>query len=168
MISRPERAAAAVAISLSAVILAAACGNDSDFDAGLPEARTDEVVSDEEREDFAEAYNDAIGAGGGGTLQFDGAKIPIDSAICVLDGPRIEVGTVGQKYRVLVSGDRDDLDLQILDPEGIQWFDGSKTPGGPPGGQATIEGNVVTGAENVWWNNQDDREITASFTLKCP
>lgn len=152
-------------------LLVASCGGEDD--SGSAGSVTDDdaiefgLGDDEGLDEVADALNEAIGAGGGGVLVFDGTEYPIESAVCSLDSQRVDVGTVGSGYRVLVSGDPADLSLQILGPETL-WFDGGRTADGPPSGQATIDGNTITAAENVWWNNQDDREVMASFVIECP
>lgn len=123
--------------------------------------------SEDDLEAFAEALNEAQGAGGGGTLTFDGVDYPIESAICMLEGSRIDVGTVGSDYRVFVTGDPTDLDLQILDPDFLQWFDGDPTDA-TSDGKATIDGKTIRAENNSWWNNADDRVVEASFVIDCP
>ena len=100
-------------------------------------------------------------------MLFDGAEYAIDSVVCVLEGDRVDVGTVGADYRVFVSGDTTDPSLQILDPDGIQWFDGDPTDAASAAA-VTFDGSTITAAEITWWNNQNEREITASFVIECP
>jgi hypothetical protein len=139
-----------------------ACG--SDDDGGTAGTDNEEL---EELEDFADAVNEAQGAGGGGTLTFDGTEHPIDSALCTNDGGRIDVGTVGPDfYRIFVTGEVDDLRLQILTPEGVQWFDGSPTQENKP--TVTVEGSIITATGGTFFNNQDDQLIVAEFTIECP
>ncbi len=138
----------------------AACGSDGDGGGG---AGTDNADLD----DFADAVNEAQGAGGGGTLTFDGTEHRIDSALCTNDGGRIDVGTVGpDSYRIFVTGEVDDLRLQILTPEGVQWFDGSPTQENKP--TVTVEGATITSTGGTFFNNQDDQLIVAEFTIECP
>lgn len=157
--------------TLSFLVVACGGGDDSDSDsAGLvPGDDTTEfgLGDDQESDELADALNPTGGSGGGGTLVFDGVDYPIESAVCALDSQRVDIGTVGGGYRVLVSGDPSDLSLQILGPETL-WFDGGSAADAPPSGQATIDGNTITAAENIWRNNNDDREVTASFVIECP
>ena len=148
----------AVALPLALV----SCGDDDDgfgsFDSGSDDAA--------ELQEFADAMNEATGAAGaGGALLFDGQEYPVESAICQLDGDNIDVGTLGANYRIFVSGDPASPSLQILDPDGIQWFD-EQTAGS--GGKVSIDGSTVVAEEHTWWNNQNDDEITASFVVECP
>lgn len=104
--------------------------------------------------------------GGGGTLTFDGEEIEIASAVCVLQGDSFDVGTVSDNgFRVLASQNnpQNPVSAQILDADGIQWF-----PEGNGRDEATLNGSTVTSEEQSYFNNSDDRTVTASFTIECP
>lgn len=169
--THPTRKLATVGAVATLTLLVAGCGGGDDSDSAgvLPgdDAAEFGLGDEQESDELADALNEAVGAGGGGNLVFDGVEYPIESAVCSIDSERVDIGTVGGGYRVLVSGDPADLSLQILGPDTL-WFDGGRTADGPPSGQATIDGNTITAVENVWWNNQDDREVTASFVIECP
>lgn len=150
-------------------LVLAACGGDDDASGGglFGNPGADEESLDDDLEEFGEAMNRAQGAGGGGTLTFDGTERPIDSAICSNNGGRIDIGTVGPDgYRVFVTGDPADLGLQVLTPEGVQWFDGDPFQDNKP--TVTIDGNTVTVTGGTFFNNQDDELVTIEFTIDCP
>lgn len=163
--THPRRKLATVGAVATLTLLVTGCGGGDDSDSGglLPGDDTTEfgLGDDEESDEFADAVNQAVGAGGGGNLVFDGVDYPIESAVCALDSQRVDIGTVGGEYRVLVSGDPADLSLQILGPETL-WYDVQGEA------QATVDGNTVTAPEIAWRNNQDDRRIMASFVIECP
>jgi hypothetical protein len=158
------------AVAVAGLALAA-CGGDDDasggglFDPAGADADADD--DNDDLEEFGEAMNRAQGAGGGGSLTFDGTEHPIDSAICSNNGGRIDIGTVGPDgYRVFVTGDPADLGLQVLTPEGVQWFDGDPFQDNKP--TVSIDGNTVTVTGGKFFNNQDDELITIEFTIDCP
>lgn len=132
--------------------IATACGGGSttpDGDGGT------QAVSD----DAAGDLGAAIGGGGGGALIFDGAEHPIESATCQL-GDRIDVGTVGEGYRVFVTTSSEGFDVQILDPDSVQWFAQNDT--------VEVSGSTITGGADTYFNNQSDELIEASFEIECP
>lgn len=107
-----------------------------------------------------------LNTGGGGTLTFDGEEIEIASATCVIQGDSFDVGTVSDNgFRVFASQNnpQNPVSAQILDADGIQWF-----PEGNGRDEATLNGSTVTSEEQSYFNNSDDRTITASFTIECP
>ena len=110
------------------------------------------------QEDFAEA----MGAGqGGGTLVFDGTSYAIESAICHLDPP-VEVGTVGEGYRVMIDGGQRPR-ASIVDPESVHWthVDWQTV-------NFTVSGSTITGIATSYRNNVDERVVEASFEIECP
>lgn len=122
---------------------------------------------EDDLEDFADAMNQATGAGGGGTLTFDGGEHPIDSAVCFNQGGTIDIGTVGaDNFRVFVTGEPDNIRIQILTPEGVQWFDGDPMQQNKP--TVTIDGNVITSTGGTFFRNGDDTRATAEFVIECP
>ncbi len=136
---------------LAALVATTGCGGGGGGDGG---------------DSFDDAFNEASGAGGGGTLTVEGSDYPIESVMCANSDSRVDIGTVGQNYRVFVTGDPDDPDLQILDPDSIQWFDGDKQQNNEA--VVAVDGDTYTSEPTVWWNNQDDRVIEAYFTIECP
>lgn len=148
------------------VLALAACGG-SDVGSDLTGLGSGDDADTDELDDFAEAFNEAQGAGGGGTLTFDGQEFPIDSAVCVNQGGRIDVGTVGPEgNRAFVTGQPDDLNLQVLTAEGIQWFDGDPFQQNKP--TVTISGSTITSTGGTFFNNQDDQLIVIEFVIECP
>lgn len=104
--------------------------------------------------------------GGGGTLVFDGEEIEIADVTCVLQADTFDVGTVSDNgFRVFVSQNNpaNPVSAQILDPDSIQWF-----PQGVSGDEASRNGSSFSSDEQTYFNNSDDRTITASFTIDCP
>lgn len=147
-----------VPIVLTLVLALSACGGDDGLDA-VPDGLGDVGDATDEQE-AADAIAEAMGAGGGGTLVFDGTERTIDSAVCQL-GDRIDVGTVGPDgYRVLISGEPDDLSVQILEPGFGQWFANNDV--------VTQSGSTFTSDGDTYFNNNDDREIEAAFEIECP
>lgn len=118
----------------------------------------------DDADDFGAAMADAMGAGGGGTLFFDGEEIVIDSAICMLDGELFDVGTVSDSgHRVLLSWTNalNPVSIQVLDADFQQWF---------PEGDAVYErdGNVFSGPRSTYWANGTDETREIGFTVECP
>ena len=149
------------------VLALTACGGGGGVGSDLTDLGTADSADTDELDDFAEALNEAQGAGGGGTLTFDGQEFTIDSAVCVNQGGRIDVGTVGPEgNRVFVTGQPDDLGLQVLSAEGIQWFDGDPFQQNKP--TVTISGSTITSTGGTFFNNQDDRLIVIEFVIECP
>jgi hypothetical protein len=158
--------------SILVLALAACSGGDAERDPadgpGIDEgsdAEGFEAGSDtSDQEGFEEAFGTS---GGGGTLIFDGVEIPIASAMCIISGDSIEVGTISDSgHRVLVSTNgRNPIDAQILDPGFLQWF-----PQGTQGGddEAVRDGNTFKSDTTPYFNNADDRVVEASFTIECP
>ncbi|MGD2050832.1 MAG: hypothetical protein PVI35_00015 [Acidimicrobiia bacterium] len=103
---------------------------------------------------------DALGIGGGrGTLIFDGVEHPIESVVCQV-GDGVDVGTVGDGFRVLISGGEDSYSIQIVDSTPIQWFARNDL--------VEASGTRFTSQEDTYWNNQNDDEVEASFEIDCP
>ena len=170
MVTRTVGTIAALAIAVASCGGSDGDSSDGDVFSG-GDASDGSEVSDEDQaalDEFADAIAEAQGAGGGGTLTFDGVETVIDSAVCASDGERVDVGTVGvEGYRVFVSGRADDPNLQILTPEGVQWFEGDplsqdKKP------TVVIEGSMITSTGGTFFNNVDDVLIVAEFTIECP
>lgn len=139
--------------ALTAVLLLAGCGDD-DLDPG---SGLGDVTVPTVDDGFADAFG---GGEGGGSLTFDGSDHPIEAATCVLDDDRIDIGTVGDGFRVLVSGEPGDVDVQILDADTLQWFSRQDT--------VDVDGSTVTGGVDTYFNNSNDTEIEASFEIDCP
>lgn len=153
--------------ALAVVLLVPACGDDSP---GIPSGGGDitdlDGAVEDDAEEFGEAVNDALGAGGGGTLIFDGEEIPIASALCVIDGDLVDVGTVSDNgFRVFISRSNpaNDMSVQILDADFLQWF-----PRGVAGDEAVRNGSTFTSGPHPYFNNSDDRVVEASLTVNCP
>lgn len=163
----------------AALMIVPACGDDSlddpsggglsgggDLSGGdLADLAEDAGLTDD-AEEFAEALNDATGAGGGGTLHFDGEAIPIASATCILDDDTFDVGTVSDnQFRVFVTKNRPDseVSVQILDADSVQWF-----PKDVSGDEAVRAANLVSSGLQPYFNNVDDRVVEARFTVSCP
>lgn len=162
-------------LALAALVLfASACGDSNDDLGSFLEATNQASQSsqddlDAELEEFGEIINQVQGAGGGGTLVWDGVEYPIDSVICTGSGEQLEAGTASDSgFRVLISAKSGGgFDPQILDPEFRQWFDGDKVDAATRD-QVSYDGQTFTAPTNTWWNNQDDRTVQASFTFDCP
>jgi hypothetical protein len=163
MTSRRALIAAAALLAL-----VAGCGGDDDLGSGAQDARdaVDDMADDAmaEADDFGDAMADAMGAGGGGTLFFDGEEIVIDSALCVFDGQLFDVGTVsGTGHRVLLSwtNELNPVSIQVLDADFQQWF---------PEGEALYEldGKVFTSPRSTYWANGTDETREIGFTVECP
>jgi hypothetical protein len=158
-----------VAIAAAGLAVAACGGDDGPSLSDLADSGgADQGAGDDEAlDEFADALNQATGAGGGGSLTFDGTEHPIDSAMCLSSGGSVDVGTVGpDMYRIFVTGEPTDISVQILTPEGVQWFDGSPTQENKP--TVTIDGNMITSTGGTFFNNEDDTLITAEFVIECP
>ncbi len=143
-----------VAPFVVAFVVLSACGGGNGR--GLPD---DGPGSDE-------AFGAIPGAGGGGTLIFDGEEIRIDSVVCVLTDDAIDVGTVSEPgHRVLLGTNNpfNPISAQILTPDFLQWF-----PQNASGDQAQRDGKTFTSGPRPYFNNSDDRIIEASFTVECP
>lgn len=150
---------------LTLALVIGACGGDDGAgdDVGADEQVTSGSGSDSD--DVGEAIADAMGAGGGGILTFDGQEIVITSAVCILDPGDIEVGSITDEgYRVQISEGSSGMSVQILTPEFLQWF-----PVEFQGDQADYDGDKTFSSDMASYrNNQDDTTIEASFTLSCP
>jgi hypothetical protein len=94
-----------------------------------------------------------------GVLTFDGTEHAIESAVCLLDEP-VDVGTIGEGFRVLISGDADARSVQIVDDESVQWF--------ATDDEVTVGGSDIASGPATYFNNQNDAEIEASFQFRCP
>lgn len=113
-------------------------------------------------DDAQDAFAEALGAGrGGGTLIFDGTSYSIESAVCHLDPP-VEVGTVGEGYRVLIEGAQRPR-ASIVGPGSVHWthVDWQTV-------NFTVDGSVITGPATRYRNNRDDQVVEASFEIECP
>ena len=144
--------------ALAVIAVVAGCGGDDPLTGGAP---GDVGIGDD---DGAGDFADAMGAGGGGTLSFDGEQIVIDSAICNFDGELFSVGTVSESgHRVLL--DRTDelnpVSIQVLDADFQQWF---------PEGDGVYEqdGTVFTSPTSTYWANGTDDTREIGFTVECP
>lgn len=165
-----KRRAGAVVVAMLAVG-ATACGSDGDEVSDLiddAEQQLEDVAeqADEELEEFADEIGDAIGAGGGGTLIFDGEEIPIASATCLLDDETFDVGTVSDNgFRVFISktNPANDASVQILDADSIQWF-----PRDVTGDEAERDASTFTAGPYTFFNNQSDVTVEAQVTVECP
>ena len=146
----------------AAALLVAACGSDdSGSSDGAPASESADQSDDEE---FGEALGEALGAGGGGVLVFDGEEIAIASVICRLDEDNFDVGTVSDNgFRVLISLGSNDIGVQVLDSDFVQWF-----PQDVNGDEAQRDGGTFTSDVTPYFNNSDDRIVQASFTVDCP
>lgn len=117
-------------------------------------------------EDFDEALDAAMGAGGGGTLVFDGEDIVIDSVVCSLSGEDVEVGTVSASgHRVLLSRSSSSgvIGAKVVDEESRVW-----TPQDWQADAATREGTAFTGGPSPYKSNGTERIVEVAFTLECP
>ena len=161
------RSAASVAV---VALVAAGCGgsDDSGSDDTAPAAdSTDQSAEDQSAEDdFGEALAEASGAGGGGTLIFDGEEIPVASVTCLLEEDTFDVGAVSDNdYRVFVTlgNPLNDVSAQVLDSDFLQWF-----PQGPSGDAAVRDGGNFSSEPGPYFNNSDDRIVEVSFNIDCP
>lgn len=123
-------------------------------------------VSDEGTEDDdAVDLGALLGAGGGGTLRWDGEDIEIASVTCMLDGELFDVGTVSDNgFRVFVSWTNaaNPKSIQVLDADFLQWFPEFQTD------ELVRDGSTFSSPPTTYWNNSDDRMVEASFTIECP
>lgn len=152
--------------ALAVMAFVPACGDDSLGDPSGGDLTDLDGAAENGAEEFGEAINDAIGAGGGGTLIFDGEEIPVASALCVFEGDIVDVGTVSDNgFRIFVSRNNpaNDMGVQILDADFLQWF-----PQNVTGDEAVRNGGTFTSGPYPYFNNSDDRIIEASFTIDCP
>lgn len=163
----------AMAVAALFAIGVTACGDDdgddvSDLidDAGNELEDIGEQV-DEGIEDLAGDLADAVGAGGGGTLVFDGEEIPIESATCQFgEEDTFDVGTVSENgYRVFITRGNplNDIGMSILDPDFVQWF-----PQDVTGDEAARDGETFTGGPHTFFNNDNDELVEAQVTVECP
>jgi hypothetical protein len=161
--------AIAGAIALLATAACGSSGDDSTADNGSGDASSNEVGADESNtdegtDDLGDGMADALGAGGGGSLVFDGEEIVIDSAICAGDSENFEVGTVSDSgYRVLISSSSTGTpSSQIVDPDFAVWF--------PVGQDAaiTIDGGTYTSQPTPYFSNDKDGEVEVSYVVNCP
>ena len=138
--------------SALAIVAVSGCG-DSEQTKSVPK-------KSEPADKVTEELETALGAdAGGGELTFDGTTYVIDSATCHLDEP-VNVGTVGEGFRVMVRGSAERPDVSILDPKYIQWFTSND--------EFTVSDSKITGGPNSYLNNTDDRVVEASFEIECP
>lgn len=107
----------------------------------------------------SDELSEAFGGGqGGGTLVFEGSEYAIESALCYLDPP-VEVGTVGNGYRIVIGGTERYPSISIVDSS-MQWVAVDKT--------FTVTGSTVSAELSDYRNNSDDRVVQASFVIECP
>jgi hypothetical protein len=154
-----------VAVVAVAALVFASCGGDDDSGSDDSVSAADSTEQSDE-DDFGEALAEASGAGGGGTLIFDGQEIPIASVTCQLGDDTFDVGTVSDNdYRVLVSlgNPLNDVSAQVLDADFLQWF-----PQGSSGDEAQRDGGTFSSETTPYFNNSDDRIVQVSFTIECP
>jgi hypothetical protein len=151
-----------IATGVALLLLLGACGgNDQGTPSSNAESQADLPASEDESDLF-----DALAGGGGGMLIVDGEEIPITSATCILDEGSFDAGTVSDNgFRVLATKSRPENDAyaQILDADFVQWFQKDST-----GDEVERDENTLIGATATYFNNADDREIEASFTIECP
>jgi hypothetical protein len=154
------RRALLVSIVWAVAVTAGACGGD---DVGVAGGGSRDDPGDQS--EFDGALRDAMGAGGGGTLVWAGTEHPIDSVVCSNQGERVDVGTIGEDFRVLISGEPP-YEVQILDDEFVQWI-GERAEDGTRAGLER-SGDTFT-AEGTFFR-VDDTSVTreASFTIECP
>jgi hypothetical protein len=153
MSRRRHRLVAALAV----IMIVAGCGDDDPLTGAAP---GDETGDDDVAADLA----DAMGAGGGGTLSFEGEQIVIDSVVCSFDGELFDVGTVSESgHRVLLSwtNELNPVSIQVLDADFQQWFHE---------GDAVYErdGTVFTSPTSTYWANGTDDTREIGFTVECP
>jgi len=153
-----------VSVVGAVAMLVVACGSDDD---GSGEgAESGSAVAESDSGEFGAELADAIGAGGGGVLVFDGEEIPIASATCQLGEDTFDVGTVSDNdFRVFVSRSNplNDIGVQVLDADFLQWF-----PQGVSGDEAQRDGGIFTSDPAAYFNNSDDRIVQVSFRIECP
>ena len=143
------------------MLLVAACGSD---DSGSSDGAPVSESADPSDDEFGEALGEAIGAGGGGVLVFDGEEIAIASVTCRFDEDTFDVGTVSDNgFRVFISLGSNDIGVQVLDSDSVQWF-----PQGVSGDEAQRDGGTFTSDVAPYFNNSDDRIVQVSFTVDCP
>lgn len=146
-----------------AALFVVGCGSDGGSEEG---DSSGDSTEQSDGDDFGEELADAIGAGGGGVLSFDGQEIPIDSVTCILEEDTFDVGTVSDNgFRVFVSRGNplNDIGAQVLDDDSVQWF-----PQGVSGDEAQRDGGTFTSDPTTYFNNADDRTVVVSFTVECP
>jgi hypothetical protein len=146
-----------LSLGLPVAMIVAGCGDDDPLTGAAP---GDETGDDDGAADLA----DAMGAGGGGTLSFDGEQIVIDSVVCSFDGELFDVGTVSESgHRVLLSwtNELNPVSIQVLDADFQQWFHE---------GDAVYErdGTVFTSPTSTYWANGTDDTREIGFTVECP
>lgn len=145
-------------------------GDDDQVDIGSDdqssvEEGSDQAAADEGGDQLGDELTDAMGAGGGGTLVFDGEEIVIESVTCQSNGDDFAVGTVSDNgFRVLIdSSSTGTPSSQILDPDLNQWTPldrgesvqvGDDTYASPPTTYADIR--------------DSSREVEVSYTIECP
>jgi hypothetical protein len=156
VMNRCHRLVAALAI----IPIIAGCGDDDALSG--TDVAADDAAAD--LDDAAAEFADAMGAGGGGTLSFDGEQIIIDSAVCSFDGELFAVGTVSETgHRVLIdrANEANPVSIQVLDADFQQWF---------PEGDGVYErnGTVFTSPTSTYWSNGTDETREIGFTVECP
>ena len=166
--THPFRRIAALGLVTALTVSVAGCGDDGDGDAGAESTAapsgggaSDDGTDDEATDDLA----DAIGAGGGGTLVFDGEEIAIDSVTCVSGGDDFSVGTVSDNgYRVFVDSSSTGVpNAQVLDPDSNQWSPLDR------GESVEIGDNTYSSPATTYFDIRDSsREVEVSFTIECP
>jgi hypothetical protein len=162
---------------------ATACGDDSDGDDigaavddaidAAEDAAEDAADAAEDAadaagdlaDDAADELADAIGAGGGGTLVFDGEEIPIASVTCVESGDDFSVGTVSDNgFRVLIDSSSTGVpNAQVLDADMRQWTPVDR------GESIEIGDGTYSSPATTYSDIRDaDSEVEVSFTVECP
>jgi len=153
-----------VSVVGAVAMLVVACGSDDDVSGDG--AAAGRAAAESDSQDLGAELADAIGAGGGGVLVFDGEEIPIASVTCALAEDTFDVGTVSDNgFRVFVSRNNslNDISAQVLDADFLQWF-----PQGVGGDEAQRDGGTFTSDPTPYFNNSDNRTVRASFTIECP
>lgn len=140
------------AVSALTLLIVAGCGGEN--------PGVGSTVGSGPDDEAAEAFGEALGAGrGGGTLIFDGTTYPIESAVCTLEPP-VQVGTVGEGYRVLIGGSERYPDVSILAPGSVHWTALNDI--------FSVSGSQITGDSDTYRNNVDGGTVEASFEIECP
>ena len=167
--AQPFRRIAALGLVAALSVSVAGCGDDDEGAEGTAadssEATSGDETDAEATDDATDDFADAIGAGGGGTLVFDGEEIPIDSVTCVSGGDDFSVGTVSDNgYRVFVDSSSTGVpNAQILDPDSNQWSPLDR------GESVEIGDNTYSSPATTYFDIRDSsREVEVSFTIECP
>lgn len=173
LLARSVHPRVAVLLSLAALIApTAACGGAGDDTQG--QTTQDAQASppdgsgrstDQSGDDMGEELAGVLGAGGGGTLVFDGEEIVIESVTCQTQGDDFAVGTVSDSgYRVLIdSSSTGTPSSQILDPDLNQWTPVDR------GASVVIGDGTYSSPPTSYTDIRDSsREVEVSYSIDCP